>query len=286
MKEKVQSFPIPGRYQKKFILTLSFLLILSSLIAEAQQPLVADRLNGIFLKQILADTGQMITSPARWSRNNWLVFGLSLASSCAWLPVDNSIHEWIQDSHHPGLTSVSKVFSGAGQPLSLIGILSAGYLVGELTHSSSWRQTSLLAAESLLITELFVQFGKITFGRARPYNLEGALSFHPFTLRGQWQSFPSGHSAAAWAVATTVASRTRAGYLKALFYSLAAGVSVSRVILDKHFSSDIVASSLLGYYLGQKVARRASRRANQPGQPVYGLSIAPGLISFNFNYQF
>jgi len=286
MKEKGQSFSSPGRYQKKVILILSFLLILSSLIVEAQQPLAADRLNGIFLKQILADTGQIITSPARWSGNNWLIFGLSLASSCAWLPVDNSIHEWIQDSHHPGLTSVSKVFSGAGQPLSLIGIVSAGYLAGELTGSTSLRQTALLAAESLLITELFVQSGKMTFGRARPYALEGALSFHPFTLHGKWQSFPSGHSAAAWAVATTVAGRTQAGYLKALLYGLAAGVSVSRVILDKHFSSDVIASSLLGYYLGQKIGHRAFRGTNRPGQPVYGLSISPGLISFNFNYQF
>jgi membrane-associated phospholipid phosphatase len=170
--------------------------------------------------------------------------------------------------------------------LSLIGIVSAGYLAGELTGSTSLRQTALLAAESLLITELFVQSGKMTFGRARPYALEGALSFHPFTLHGKWQSFPSGHSAAAWAVATTVAGRTQAGYLKALLYGLAAGVSVSRVILDKHFSSDVIASSLLGYYLGRKIGHRASPTANRPGQPACGLSIAPGLISFNFNYQF
>jgi len=83
-----------------------------------------------------------------------------------------------------------------------------------------------------------------------------------------------------------VAGRTQAGYLKALLYGLAAGVSVSRVILDKHFSSDVIASSLLGYYLGRKIGHRASPTANRPGQPACGLSIAPGLISFNFNYQF
>lgn len=286
MKEVKETFSTTACRRETIIFLLSFLIFLASIRVEARPPEVADRLNGAFLKQLLADTGEIITSPTRWAKDDWLTFSLSLATSCAWWSVDNSIHEWIHDTHHPGLTSVSKVLSGAGHPLSLIGIFSAGYLAGELTGSSSLRQTFLLSAESLLITELFVQAGKIAIGWARPYTLEGSSSFHLFTLKGDWQSFPSGHSSAAWAVATTIASRTKCIYLKVLLYSLSAGISLSRVILDKHFASDIVASSLLGYYISQKIGHKTASQVKEPDQPAVSLSVAPGLISLNLSYQF
>ncbi|MDD8020361.1 MAG: phosphatase PAP2 family protein [Acidobacteriota bacterium] len=286
MKENAESFFSTARSLRSIAFLFCFLLIFVLSTVKAQEPVVADRLNGTFLKQLLADTGKIIASPARWKENDWLIFGLSLAASSAWLPVDNSIHDWIDDSSHSGLTSVAKVFSGAGQPLGLLGILSAGYLVGQMTDSSCTRQTFLLAGESLLMAEIFVQAGKIAFGRARPYTSEGSLSFHPFTLQRQWQSFPSGHSTAVWAVATTLAFRTDRSYLKALLYSLAAGVSLSRVILDKHFASDVVASSLLGYYIGQKIGHKAAGQANSLNKTAVYLSIGPGLALFGLNYQF
>lgn len=285
MKEEKKSFAAMARRHKAIIFLLSFLIILAAIRVEARMPERADRLNRAFFRQLLTDTGQILSAPSRWGKNDWLTFSLSLTASLAWWPVDSSIHDWISDSHHPALTSVSNFFSGAAHPLSLIGTISLGYLAGELAGSSSIRQTFLLSAESLLITELVVQAGKISIGRARPYTLEGSSSFHPFTLKGNWQSFPSGHSSAAWALASTLSSRTEKQYLQVLFYSLATGVSLSRLILDKHFASDVLASSLLGFYIGRKIGHKASQPAKKGDRLSVSFSILPGLMSVNFNYQ-
>jgi len=285
MKEEKESFLAVARRQQAIIFLLSLLIILSAIRVEARITKAADRLNGTFFRQLLTDSGELLTSPGRWGKNDWLTFSLSLTASLAWWPVDSSIHDWIADNHPAALTSISRFFSDLGHPLSLIGAISVGYLAGELTDSSSIRQTCLLSAESLLITELIVQAGKISFGRARPYTLEGSSSFHPFTLKGDWQSFPSGHSSAAWALASTLSSRTEKHYLQVLFYSLATGVSLSRLILDKHFASDVVASSLLGYYIGRKISHKASQPAKKTDRLSVSLSVLPGLMSVNFSYQ-
>lgn len=285
MKEAKESSLAIARRSKAIIFLFSLLIILSAIRVEARIPEEADRLNGLFFRQLLTDTAEILTSPGRWGKNDWLTFSLSLTASLAWWPADSSIHDWIADSHHPALTSISRFFSGIGHPLSLIGTISVGYLAGELADSSSIRQTFLLSAESLLITELIVQAGKISLGRARPYTLEGSSSFHPFTLKGDWQSFPSGHSSAAWALATTLSSRTGKHYLRVLFYSLATGVSLSRLVLDKHFASDVVASSLLGYYIGRKISHKASRAVKKTDRLSVSLSVLPGLMSVSFSYQ-
>ncbi|MCX8160106.1 MAG: phosphatase PAP2 family protein, partial [Candidatus Saccharicenans sp.] len=211
-----------GRLSVRILINLFILLLALNFLATAAQarpsPAV-HKLDGTYLKKLVKDTGLVLSSPGRWEKTDWLRFGLCLASTSAFLPLDNSIHRQVYEHDSRALTSASKVFSAVGAPVSLVGLISAGYLFGHFQNSDSTRETFLLAGESLLITELLVQAGKISIGRARPYTLEGAFSFHPVTLQGKWQSFPSGHSAAAWAVAATLAGRVKSPGLRAVIYA-------------------------------------------------------------------
>ncbi|MCX8159789.1 MAG: phosphatase PAP2 family protein, partial [Candidatus Saccharicenans sp.] len=139
--------------------------------------------------------------------------------------------------------------------------------------------------ESLLITELLVQAGKISIGRARPYTLEGAFSFHPLTLQKRWQSFPSGHSAAAWAVAATLAGRVKSPGLRAVIYAMASGISLSRIFLDKHFASDVVAAALLGYFIGRKISQPELMGNKARGASIF-INLGHRFMAFGLSYQF
>lgn len=253
----------------------------SSCLAENQN--FPDRLNRHFFNHLLTNTKDIFTSPQRWDKSEWLTVSLASAATAAFLPVDNSIHNWVHNNRTGTTDSVSKVFSAAGGPAVLLGIISVGYLYGELADRPGARQTFLLAGECLLLTELVVQIGKIGLGRARPYTEEGAFSFHPFNFKEKWHSFPSGHAASAWALSACLASRSSSPYLDAVLYTVAAGISLSRIFLDKHFASDVVAASLLGYFIGKKVSQHSKPTENKP---ALALVVNRGIIALSLNYSY
>jgi membrane-associated phospholipid phosphatase len=265
-----------------FLIQIS-IVTLNSTQAATIDPKAPDRLNGYFFTHLFTTGKNIFASPASWDKNDWLKAGISAIATIAFLPADNSIHTWVKDDRSETTDSAAKVFSAAGAPIVLLGVVSAGYLYGELADRPGARQTFLLAGESLIITEIIVQIGKISIGRARPYTEEGAFIFHPFNSKEKWHSFPSGHAASAWAVASCLASRSDSAYVDVLLYSAAAGISLSRVLLDKHYASDVLAGSLLGYFIGKKVSSPEKQETNKP---ALALLINRNIIALSFDYSF
>jgi len=119
---------------------------------------------------------------------------------------------------------------------------------------------------------------KYLIGRARPDSVSDQTLFYgPFSgvhpARGvQIDSMPSGHTTAAFAMAVALAWRWPR--LAPLWYSLAAGVGVSRVLADAHFPSDVVLGACLGSAVGWVICARASAIGRGPlgaglqGEPV------------------
>ena len=93
---------------------------------------------------------------------------------------------------------------------------------------------------------LLSQTLKRSLGRARPD--ASIAGFEPLAMNPDRFSFPSGHSAAAFAVAVAFAGEP-AG-LGPLALLLATGIGLSRVYLGAHYPLDVAAGGILGVFAG------------------------------------
>jgi hypothetical protein len=91
---------------------------------------------------------------------------------------------------------------------------------------------------------------KYVTGRLRPKQGNGTGAFG----RGG-ASFPSEHSAVAWAIASTLAHEYPSPFMKFLSYGTATVISASRITGKEHFPSDVVVGAALGYLSSEYVYR-------------------------------
>jgi undecaprenyl-diphosphatase len=115
----------------------------------------------------------------------------------------------------------------------------------------------LAAASAMVVTSLVVTPLKELFARERPPEIDPALG--GLVALPDNASFPSGHSATAFAAATAVA--VMCPRLRPVALALAAGVALSRVYLQVHFPLDVLAGGLLGAALGVAAAFAARQVA-------------------------
>ncbi|MGH9563202.1 MAG: phosphatase PAP2 family protein, partial [Terracidiphilus sp.] len=93
---------------------------------------------------------------------------------------------------------------------------------------------------------------KLVTLRERP-NADGARG-HFFQTTNA--SFPSEHSIIAWSAASSLAAEYPTLWKQIALYSAATGVSLTRVMGQQHFPSDVVVGGSLGWLIGHEVVRR------------------------------
>ena len=111
-------------------------------------------------------------------------------------------------------------------------------------------ETGRKCLEALAFTGLNVALLKSLLGMARPYLGQGPVFTGP-TLDADYAAMPSGHTAAAFAMATVLSAKYP--HYKWAFYTLATLIGLSRIYLESHWPSNILAGALTGIYCGQRV---------------------------------
>jgi len=91
-----------------------------------------------------------------------------------------------------------------------------------------------------------------------------------------YDSFPSGHAIVAWAVATPFALEYNAPWL----YGVAGLTTLARAGSNKHWVSDTVAGSLLGYGIG-RIFWESSRA---PGRNRPNVLVTPSGVRLSWDY--
>jgi membrane-associated phospholipid phosphatase len=110
------------------------------------------------------------------------------------------------------------------------------------------------AFQAAIYSTITMQGLKMLTQRTRPY-MGGNGSF----LKGG-DSFPSGHSMEAWALATVIAREyPHKPLVKIGMYSFATAVSLSRITSQRHYASDVLVGSSIGYMIGRFVMRNSNQ---------------------------
>lgn len=203
--------------------------------------------------------------PLFTTRDAWIAGGF-LLGTVALAPLDLVVAEAIQDS----VIQAQRVLRGGAGALRWLGfpgavVVTGGlYAGGLLAGSPLLADMGLHATQAILAAEAVTVAGKVVFGRARP-KLDTGDAFDVEPFRGlthdDYQSFPSGHTTAAFAVAaalTTEISRHRPEakwWVGTLMFSGATLMGVSRLYHNEHWASDVMMGAAIGSFGGWKVVR-------------------------------
>ena len=139
--------------------------------------------------------------------------------------------------------------------------LSAGfYLIGSKRHDERFRETGLIAFETLIDAQIVVAAIKMIADRARPTESDGRGRFLDSPRR--WNSsFPSGHAVTTWALASVIAHEYPKPLVKIVAYGLASTVVVARVGARRHFPGDVMAGAGIGWFMGDYIFGKRHNRS-------------------------
>jgi membrane-associated phospholipid phosphatase len=248
-------------------------LLYLGLLATAEPALLAAQ-----TLDTLPDAPAEATAPApptiRWWHGAVALGGLS-----ALMLLDHPMQRFAQHNSGSGADNVAGVVRHFGQPevygTVTVGLLAAGLATGrpQLTRAGG------RLAASLALAGLTVQTGKYAFGRPRPEQSLDADGYSPFS--GQ-ASLPSGHSAMAFALATSLADDIHRPLATVGLYGMATAVAWSRVNDNRHWLSDVAAGALVGI----TSAKLASGRWRIFGVKAPSILAAPTGMGLGWSGQF
>lgn len=168
-----------------------------------------------------------------------------------------------------GLTSLGTTVGDAG-PLAFTLTLWAG---GAVAHQRQWERLGRQGAEAFLLAGSTTILVKGLVGRERPSaSVDDADIYKVGRGFGNnaFQSFPSGHTSVAFAVATVMAVGTAHNSplvhrtVSVLAFGVATSVGLSRMYDNQHWTSDVLGGAAVGITSGLIAMRYDSRRRDTP----------------------
>jgi membrane-associated phospholipid phosphatase len=167
--------------------------------------------------------------------------------------LDFEVVLFLRSLHNPTIDEIGRIGNRLGHGTTLV-LISIG--LGVIGYV--WKRDRFIRAgwQSLIahgIAGLFIQIIKHLLGRPRPrFMHQDQWEMGP-SFQGGLDTFPSGHSAAAFAVAAVLTRQFPKGAW--MWYGVAAFVAISRVMRGSHFPSDTLAGSLIGFLVGYIMSR-------------------------------
>ncbi|MBI5598102.1 MAG: phosphatase PAP2 family protein [Deltaproteobacteria bacterium] len=209
---------------------------------------------GNYWKGYLTDTSNILTSPARWEKEDWIKASLVVGITAGLYAYDENIRSWAQkkrNSTSDDMASFAKPFGDGRYTLPPLGLL---YLGGRYYDNERARQTAMLGLESFVVTGVFTQTLKFSTHRHRPDTGDPHTRWDGPGSSNSDLSFPSGHASSAFAVATVIAAQYNdSAFIPPLAYAVATLAALSRVNDDAHWASDAFLGSAIGYFTAKAI---------------------------------
>ncbi len=187
--------------------------------------------------------------------------GASAAVFTTMLLVDPGLQVAVQSIHTPLVLDLVHFGGWLGQGTSLWVILLGIYAAAMIFRHTAVKVAAFGCVVSAALASVLSSIIKWTVARARPNANLGHLSFFHWseTLRNhaRFQSFPSGDVVIVAAVAWYFFYRCRKAHLsvRLILFILPLATACSRVLLNKHWPSDVIFSIGLAWAAAQCVVR-------------------------------
>ena len=203
-------------------------------------------------RNLLHDQAAIWTGPASVRAHDlrWLL-PLAAASGVAFATDRHTMTQVVSrdPSFNQASVDTSNVLVG-----SLIAVPVTVFGFGCARQDEHARQAGILSGESMVDGIVVDEALKLVFMRERP-NADDARGHFFQTNAGADSSFPSEHSIVAWSAASALAAEYPSHWAQFMLYAAATGVSLTRVMGQQHFPSDVLVGSSLGWLIGHNVVR-------------------------------
>jgi hypothetical protein len=156
-------------------------------------------------------------------------------------------------THQRNLDDVNDVFDSYITTGEVIAVPASLMVAGYVRHDDYQIDSAMLAGEAYADTAVVDLAIKAMTRRERPSDVRPGAPFTDTFFSGgkspfKGSSFPSGHAAGVFSVATVVASRYKHHrWIPWVAYGFATAISFSRVSTLSHFPSDVFLGAALGY---------------------------------------
>ena len=130
---------------------------------------------------------------------------------------------------------------------------------------------------TLFSSQITVNVMKVLFARARPsitvnpdkfYGIMTMIKDSSF-WKGSYVCFPSGHTITIWGTIWILSFIIKSKAIKIPLFILGILVGVSRIYLVHHWSSDVVASVILSYFIAKFVHKKIFGNKAKKARPIF-----------------
>lgn len=207
-------------------------------------------------RNILHDQAAIWTSPIRLRTTNaagpaLLVLATTVAITTDHQAMSSVVTHDTSLNNHADTASQGLVGGFIAAPILIYGL-------GHIHHDDHATETGILGGEAILDSLAVDEVAKIVSRRERP-TVDGAKGKFFQSGVNFSSSFPSNHSIIAWSSAAVIASEYPGILTQITAYGLATGVSLTRVLAQQHFPSDVLVGSAIGWMVGRYVVHRHRR---------------------------
>jgi membrane-associated PAP2 superfamily phosphatase len=204
-------------------------------------------------KDFLHDQKKIWLFPAQLAKGKHWVPTLAITAGTAVLIATDSHTTPYFRNHQGQLDDLNDVFNSYVTTAEVIAVPATLLIAGYKRHDGYQVDTAILCGEAYADSAIVDLAMKAVTRRKRPIDVPAGQPFDDTFFSGgkspfSGSSFPSGHAAGVFSVATVVASRYRNHkWVPWLAYSFATVISFSRVTTSAHFPSDVFLGAALGY---------------------------------------
>jgi hypothetical protein len=222
----------------------------------------------------LADTKEFVHQPLKWDNDDYIMLGFVTVGTILTMPADQPIREEMMRNRSYDNSFMVEGGRTWGEWYTGPILAGAFALHGAVKKNDISTKIGCELIEATAYAASVTQILKIGFGRARPY-VNGDPNYNlPFSLNGDYNSFPSGHVTNAFAISTVLAKNTDSNLLKVVLYTPAVFTAFSRMYQDQHWASDCVLGAAIGYFCASWVVdHQEQKKSSFKITSIYPLTI-------------